>query len=1070
MRRISLILLTSLVSLLAGSVSLKAAPIHVMDYTNKVWNVWTNGTDPGYGVTAGSPDWAQKTFDDTAWPTGVGLFGNDGTVYAPYGFTTVTPPPSVAIRFYARTHFTWSGSPVGVVLTGTNFIDDGAVIYLNGVEIYRYNMPAGPTTFGTVAVAANPAPYPEPSRIPFDIALDTLTSNPLVAGDNVIAVETASNASSSSDTVWAMSLFAGQSIAPCTDGIEPTNRAIVAGRSTTFTVVEQCAIPPATILWYRNVGAGEEQIFDPITLAPVTGASYTLSNAVPADAGIYYARLTNTKGTVDSRQAVLTITPDMTAPVFILASVVGPGLNTFRLTTDEQLCDDAGACGSQFSFQFNWQINQSDDLLVDLGVASITMINPTTYEFITSSPRDPTKQYQITVTPIFGEISDLYGNAVAPGTYAETLPQVSFQEGDANGYVGTHDTEVRQNAPDDTTQYTRDFFNVDLSDNTVGGGTAGPVDGLLRFDSIIGNSPTQIPPGSTIVEVKLVLSSSQANANGNPINLHRMLIPWVESTATWNSMVNGISADGVEANSTPDVPNYDTALTVPFVITLDSTTYPGLRDTVQAWANGTPNYGWVFLPTGTDGYRVDSSEAASVVNRPLLVVEYRPTVCSGAPVIVAQPPAAIAANELQSFSITVGVSNACDATFQWTLGGTDITGANGSTYTVSSASPANNGSYRLRVTNTGGTVTSSAAVVTVSPKTTRPHVTRVVSGADGTTITVTYNEAVSTASAQNTANYTLTPSVGVSSAVLGANHTVTLTTAARSVGTAYSLRIAGVTDVAATPNLIDPNPTIVGLTSASVVAGAEWNSTWLYNSNNLDSTAGAWKTTGYTPGADWGTGPALIGSETGAAGSPPAAPAPIATPLTPNSVAATSEELVTTYFRKSITLPALPAGAQYVVCHYTDDGFIAYLDGAEIHRFGMAPASAGAITFTNRSTGIPTGDATLNYFSFTATPGAHLLAAELHQAGVTTSDVLFGMEVRIVGGPSPTLSISRAGDGAMNLRWGADSSWQLRDATDVAGPYNAVTVPAANPLGTYTLPSGSVTNRNFWLLDYICLP
>jgi hypothetical protein len=131
---------------------------------------------------------------------------------------------------------------------------------------------------------------------------------------------------------------------------------------------------------------------------------------------------------------------------------------------------------------------------------------------------------------------------------------------------------------------------------------------------------------------------------------------------------------------------------------------------------------------------------------------------------------------------------------------------------------------------------------------------------------------------------------------------------------------------------------------------------------------------------------------------------------------------------------------------------------------------AGAVTFTNRSTGIPSGDATMRSFSFTAAAGAHTLAVELHQAGVTTSDVLFGMEVHILGGASPSLSISHAAGGPVNLNWTADGSWRLRGSAGVTGPYLDVAIPAANPLGTFSLPSGSVTNRNFWLLDYVCPP
>ena len=262
----------------------------------------------------------------------------------------------------------------------------------------------------------------------------------------------------------------------------------------------------------------------------------------------------------------------------------------------------------------------------------------------------------------------------------------------------------------------------------------------------------------------------------------------------------------------------------------------------------------------------------------------------------------------------------------------------------------------------------------------------------------------------------------------------------------------------------------MALTSSSVVPGAEFSSTWLYNSNNLDSTAGAWKTVGYVPGADWGSGPGSFGFET-SAGVLAAAPAPINTPLSANS-AAPGDTLTTTYFRKDIMLPALPAGGRYVICHYTDDGHITYLDGVEINRFGMAPASAGAITFTNRSTGIPTSEATMRAFSFTATPGAHVLAVELHQLGVTSSDVFFAMEVRIVLGPSPSLSISRGGSPlATTLSWNADSTWRLRGDNVVTGPYEDVAVPAGTALGTYVVPAAAATTGNFfYLLDYICLP
>ena len=109
-------------------------------------------------------------------------------------------------------------------------------------------------------------------------------------------------------------------------------------------------------------------------------------------------------------------------------------------------------------------------------------------------------------------------------------------------------------------------------------------------------------------------------------------------------------------------------------------------------------------------------------------------------------------------------------------------------------------------------------------------------------------------------------------------------------------------------------------------------------------------------------------------------------------------------------------------------------------------------------------------FGFTATAGEHKLAVELHQAGTASSDVLFGMEVRLVAGTSPSLSIARSVNGDVHLNWNADNNWRLRSAPALSGPYLDVPIPIGSRLGTFTLPSASVTNRSFWRLDYITGP
>jgi hypothetical protein len=60
-------------------------------------------------------------------------------------------------------------------------VDDGAVVYLNGTEVYRHNLAAGPVGFGTLASAVvGDAPLLSGIEIP---------SGALVAGRNVLAVE-----------------------------------------------------------------------------------------------------------------------------------------------------------------------------------------------------------------------------------------------------------------------------------------------------------------------------------------------------------------------------------------------------------------------------------------------------------------------------------------------------------------------------------------------------------------------------------------------------------------------------------------------------------------------------------------------------------------------------------------------------------------------------------------------------------------------------------------------------------------------------------------------------------------
>lgn len=117
---------------------------------------------------------------------------NAGTSANPHGFrallsgsglTINTDPPLATGRstYYFRTAFVLNRDPAHTVVTLRAVVADGAVFYLNGTEVYRHNMPAGPISYSTPALSDVPAPtYSNPVSLP---------TGSLVRGTNVLAVE-----------------------------------------------------------------------------------------------------------------------------------------------------------------------------------------------------------------------------------------------------------------------------------------------------------------------------------------------------------------------------------------------------------------------------------------------------------------------------------------------------------------------------------------------------------------------------------------------------------------------------------------------------------------------------------------------------------------------------------------------------------------------------------------------------------------------------------------------------------------------------------------------------------------
>jgi hypothetical protein len=154
-----------------------------------------------------TPTWKAKTFSaETTWPQGPGLLYVEDGVPANLKGTALTLGSPRRLTYYFRTHFNYTGTiDDNTHLFLSMYVDDGAVIYLNGQEVKRLHLSANPypATISYSTLADNHE-FSLENRIEIPITA-------LVNGDNVIAVEVHQTNDTSSDVVWGAKLEVEQS-------------------------------------------------------------------------------------------------------------------------------------------------------------------------------------------------------------------------------------------------------------------------------------------------------------------------------------------------------------------------------------------------------------------------------------------------------------------------------------------------------------------------------------------------------------------------------------------------------------------------------------------------------------------------------------------------------------------------------------------------------------------------------------------------------------------------------------------------------------------------------------------
>ena len=162
------------------------------------WRYSTNNLD---GV-----NWQAVGYPETDWSNASpALLYIEGVVLPAPKNTPLPERPGGGpmLTYYFRTTFNVTNPAALTSLTFSNLIDDGAVFYLNGVEVQRVGMAAGPVSYTNLASrTVNDATTFDI----FSISGDWLTN--LVSGSNVLAVEVHQVNATSSDIVFGTALIA----------------------------------------------------------------------------------------------------------------------------------------------------------------------------------------------------------------------------------------------------------------------------------------------------------------------------------------------------------------------------------------------------------------------------------------------------------------------------------------------------------------------------------------------------------------------------------------------------------------------------------------------------------------------------------------------------------------------------------------------------------------------------------------------------------------------------------------------------------------------------------------------
>lgn len=325
-------------------------------------------------------------------------------------------------------------------------------------------------------------------------------------------------------------------------------------------------------------------------------------------------------------------------------------------------------------------------------------------------------------------------------------------EGTGLTYAGENDTNLLEASPTNTNDTVGYMYPY-----ATGAGNR-------RHGLIIYTGLSNISPSVTVSAVDFQLRNNSTTANIT-VALHRVLVPWTASQASWNLRSTGVNWATAGGFNSTDV---DMAPVATFALNtgtdfINITGNSALNALVEGWINGTiPNYGLMVVrspDTAYDGVlsSINGGLAPTAASRPKLTVTY--TAGSPPPTVSTNPDVSVTEGGSAVHTITLSGATTASTPFAATLAGSGSNPATGGG--ADFVSDLSSVTYSNGVTHSGGTLTVPSGVTSFTV--TIPTTGNALDNADKTyTLTVGGVASVGTITDNDAApSITITPSITV---------------------------------------------------------------------------------------------------------------------------------------------------------------------------------------------------------------------------------------------------------------------------------------------------------------------